>query len=170
MAEFDTPEALAAAAERVRDDGYQQYDAYMPFPVEAVEELMPKKGPYLGLIILVMGFAGCATGLGLQAYLSSSWWYPLNVGGRPDFSWPMFIPITFELTVLFAAFTAVFGMIGMNGLPTPYHPVFNVPSFDRASDDRFFICVEAADPKFDMDRTRAMLASLNPIDVTEVAH
>ncbi len=169
MAEFETPEDLAAAAQRVQKDGYQKYDAYMPFPVEAVEEAMPKKGPYLALLILVMGFIGCFSGMGLQAYISTEF-YPMNVGGRPDFSWPVFIPITFELTVLFAGLTAVFGMIALNKLPTPYHPVFNVDRFERASIDRFFLCVEAADPKFDAERTRALLASFNPAFIGEVPH
>lgn len=169
MAEFETPEELTAAAEQVKKAGYQHYDAFMPFPVEAVEELMPKRGPYLGWLILIAGFAGMFTGFGLQVYISV-YFFPMNIGGRPDFSWPQFIPITFELAVLFASLTAVVGMIALNGLPTPYHPVFNVKRFERASDDRFFLCVEAADKKFDATKTRELLASMNPADISEVEH
>ncbi|HVZ40095.1 MAG TPA: DUF3341 domain-containing protein [Candidatus Kapabacteria bacterium] len=169
MAEFDTPEQLAAAAERVKNDGYQHYDAYMPFPVEAVEDQMPKRGPYLGWLILIAGLCGMFSGLGLQAYIAV-YYFPMNIGGRPNFSWPQFIPITFELSVLFAAFTAVFGMILLNGLPRPYHPVFNVDRFERASNDRFFICVESEDPKFDMVTTRDLLASMNPLSLSEVPY
>jgi hypothetical protein len=115
----------------------------------------------------VGGLVGTATAL-LMQWFASAIHYPINVGGRPLASWPMFIPITFELTILFASFATVFGMLGMNGLPMPYHPVFNVPRFALASRDRFFLCIEAKDPKFDLDRTRRFLETLGAHDIVEV--
>ncbi len=169
MAEFHTAEDLVVAAERARDAGYEHFDAYSPFPVEPLDEIVPSRGPYLPLLVLGGGIVGALTGFGLQYYISVIY-YPMNVGGRPYYSWPSFIPVTFELTVLFAAFTAVFGMLALNKLPMPYHPVFNVRRFAAASTNRFFICIEAEDPKFDMDRTRGFLESMNPDSVAEVPH
>ncbi|HXM79773.1 MAG TPA: DUF3341 domain-containing protein, partial [Thermoanaerobaculia bacterium] len=121
----------------------------------------------LPLLVLAGAVLGCATALGLQ-WFSATIHYPLNVGGRPLASWPMFIPITFELTVLFAALFAVLGMLGMNGLPQPYHPVFNAPRFALASRDRFFLCIESRDPKFDLDKTTRFLTNVGATVVSEV--
>ena len=167
MAEFETPERLLHAAERARAEGYRQMDGYTPFPVEGLSEAVGFAKTKLSWIVLCGGLTGCAGGFFLQ------WWpnvigYPLNIGGKPNNSWPAFIPITFELTILFSVLATVFGMIALNGLPEPYHPVFNAPNFDLASRDRFFLCIEARDPKFDPDGTKAFLASLDPIDVVEV--
>jgi len=167
MAEFDGPGALVAAARRAHGEGYRKMDAYTPFPIHELTEALGLRRTRLPLVALTGGILGCATGLGVQ-WFSTSIDYPLNVGGKPMASWPMFVPITFELTILFAALFAVFGMIGMNGLPMPYHPVFNVPRFALASRDRFFLCVEAKDPRFDREKTRRFLSSLGAREVSEV--
>jgi len=168
MAEFETPEQVLGAALRARAEGYRRMDAYTPFAVEGLAEAVGfHRGRKVSGITLVGGLTGCCTGFLL------CWWpsvigYPLNVGGKPYNSWPAFIPITFELTILFSALSAVFGMLALNGLPMPYHPVFNSPTFDLASRDRFFLCVEAEDPKFDRTRTKEFLAGLNALEVIEV--
>jgi hypothetical protein len=169
MAEFDSPTALVAATRRAHADGYLQLDAYTPFPVEELDEFIRTRTTALPLLVLIGGLVGCAIGYGLQ-YYAAVVTYPVNVGGRPLHSWPAFVPPTFEMTVLVASLTAVLGMLGLNGLPQPYHPVFNVPSFALATRDRFFLCIEATDPRFDRQRTRAFLQTLGPREVTEVAH
>lgn len=167
MAEFDDPEELVAAAERARDEGYRRMDAYTPFPVHGLSEALGVRRTRLPLLVLIGGIVGGISGFALQYYISVID-YPLNIGGRPYFSWPAFIPVTFEMTILLAAFAAVFGMLGVNGLPQPYHPVFNAPRFELASRTHFFLCIEATDPKFDLVGTRRFLESLNPSDVVEV--
>jgi hypothetical protein len=167
MAEFDHPEELVTAAERARKAGYRKMDAYTPFPVHGLDEAMGLGRTWLPLVVLIGGIIGGLTGYALQYWISAID-YPLNVGGRPYNSWPAFIPVTFELTVLFAAFAAVLGMLGLNGLPQPYHPVFNVPRFELASRTHFFLCIEATDPRFDREETRRFLESLNPHGVYEV--
>jgi hypothetical protein len=167
MAEFTTPQALVAAAERAHEAGYRQMDAYSPFPVEGLTEILGPRNTRLALIVLGGGITGAVVGYGMQ-YYASVISYPLNVGGRPLHSWPNFIPITFELTILFAAFAAVLGMFALNGLPMPYHPVFNVPGFDLASRDRFFLAIEARDPYFDLEKTRQFLQGLDPVEVSEI--
>lgn len=167
IAEFDTPGELVAAARKTREEGYRRLDAYSPFPIHEMTEALGMKHTKLPMLVLVGGLAGTGTAL-LMQWFASSVHYPVNVGGRPLASWPMFIPITFELTILFASFTAVLGMLGMNGLPMPYHPVFNAPRFALASRDSFFLCIEASDPRFDLTGTRAFLESLGAHDVTEV--
>jgi Alternative complex III, ActD subunit len=168
MAEFNDPNDLLAAVRRAKEDGYTHMDAYTPFPIEELNhELGPRRT--LPLIVLIGGLLGTFTAFFGQ-YWASAIYYPLNVGGRPLNSWPSFIPITFELTVLFAALAAVLGMLALNGLPQPYHPVFNVPRFALASRDRFFLCIEATDPKFDRDGTRRFLERSVPRTVTEVEH
>jgi hypothetical protein len=169
MAEFHSPEDLVAAAESIAEAGYRKFDAFSPFPVEGLDEVVPHRGPSLPLLVLIGGLVGCALGFGMQYYVSVMY-YPMNVGGRPYLSWPSFIPITFELTVLCAALTAVFGMLGLNGLPKPYHPVFNVPRFALASNDRFFLCIEAIDPQFGLEHTRKFLESLKGEHIAEVQH
>lgn len=169
MAEFDDPEELVAAAERAHAEGYHRMDAYTPYPVHGLSEALGVRQTRLPYIVLLGGIAGGLGGYGLQ-YWASVLEYPYNIGGRPFHSWPSFIPITFETTVLLAAFGAVFGMLALNGLPQPYHPVFNVSRFELASRSHFFLCIEASDPKFDLDATRSFLESLNPQEVAEVEH
>ena len=167
MAEFDNPEILSAAAERAHAAGYRRMDAYSPFPIEGLAEVIGFKRTQLPLIVLIGGILGGIGGFYLQ-YWTSVIDYPLIVGGKPYNSWPAFIPVTFETTILGAALAAVLGMLGLNGLPMPYHPVFNVERFALASRDRFFLCIEAADPQFDVDKTVEFLRSLNPTSIHEV--
>jgi hypothetical protein len=168
MAEFADPTSLVNAARRTYDEGYRQFEAYSPFPIHETFEAMHLEDKRVPLLVLGGGIAGLVTGLGLQAWVSAVA-YPLNIGGRPYLSWPMFIPVTFELTILFAAFAAVFGMFGLNGLPMPYHPVFNVERFAvHASQDRFFLAIEAKDAKFDLDKTRTFLRGLGATEVSDV--
>ncbi len=167
MAEFEQPEELLAAVQRAYHEGYRRMDAYSPFPVEGLAEAMGRSGTVVPLIVLIGGIVGGLSGYFMQWYATVIS-YKLNVGGRPFHSWPAYIPITFELTVLSAALCAVVGMLALNRLPEPYHPVFNAPGFERASQDRFFLCLEAVDPKFDLANTRIFLQSLKPVKVTEV--
>lgn len=169
MAEFDTPEEVLAAAKRAQAQGYRRMDAYTPFPVEGLSEAIGFHHTWLPLLVLIAGILGAIIGFASQ-YYATVIDYPINVGGRPLNSWPSYIPITFEVTILFAALTAVVGMIALNGLPMPYHPVFNVPQFALASRDRFFLCIEATDPLFDREATRRFLEGLNPREVSDVAH
>ena len=143
-------------------------DAYSPFPIEELTEALGAHHSRLPLIVLIGGLCGCIGGYALQ-YWVATMAYPLNVGGKPLHSWPAFIPITFECTILVAALSAVFGMLALNGLPMPYHPVFNVSRFALASRNRFFLCIEATDPQFDPDETRRFLHTLGPREVTTVA-
>ena len=168
MAEFETPTELVAAARRTYDEGYRKFDSYSPFPIHEIFDAMRLHDRRVPLMVLGGGIMGLLAGLGLQVWVSAVA-YPLNIGGRPYLSWPMFVPVTFELTILFAAFAAVFGMFALNGLPMPYHPVFNVPRFTaHASQDGFFLAIEAADPKFDPAGTRAFLQSLGAKEVNDV--
>ena len=168
MAEFDNPTSLVEAARRTYDEGYRRFESYSPYPVHEVFDAMHIRDKRVSLFVLIGGLTGLCTGLGLQIWVSAIA-YPLNVGGRPFISWPMFIPVTFELTILFAAFAAVFGMLGLNGLPLPYHPVFNVERFAaHASQDRFFLAIEATDAKFDRVQTRSFLQGLGAKEVNDV--
>src|SRR5438094_5062878 len=167
IAEFDNAEALLAAAHRAFAEGFRKMDAYSPFPVDGLAEAIGFHRSRVPLIVLIGGILGCLGGFFLQYWVSVVD-YPINVGGRPLNSWPSFIPVTFELTVLVAALTAVFGMLGMNGLPMPYHPLFNVPRFAQASRDRFFLCIEARDRRFDREKTRRFLETQQPRKVFEV--
>ena len=169
MAEFDSPTALVRAAERARLEGYRQMDAYSPIPIEELSEALGLRRTRLPMFVLAGGIIGGLSGYGLQ-YWSQAIAYPLNVGGRPYHSWPHFIPVTFETTVLGAALATVFGMLGLNGLPMPYNPVFNVPRFALSTRDRFFLCIEATDPLFDREHTRRFLERLIPRQVSEVEH
>jgi hypothetical protein len=168
LAEFENPSELVAAARRAREQGYHKVEAYSPFPIEELNEVLHLHHSRLPLIVLVGGILGGLSGYLLQYYIAAID-YPLNIGGRPLNSWPSFIVVTFELTILFAALAAVFGMLALNGLPRPYHPVFNVPRFALASRNRFFLCVESSDPKFDRKETAAFLESLDAKEVIEVA-
>ena len=168
MAEFDNPSALVAAATTARLAGFRKMDAYSPIPIEELNDAMDFNRTRLPLLVLLGGIAGGIGGYGLE------WWssvieYPMNIGGRPFHSWPHFIPVTFETTVLGAALTCFVGMWALNGLPQPFHPVFNVPAFERASRDRFFLVIETADPRFDRGGTQQFLEGLHPIGVSEVA-
>ena len=169
LAEFDNPTALVAATSRAHDEGYRRMDAYSPFPIEELHEALGAPHSRLPLIVLIGGLAGCIGGYGLQYWVSVIA-YPLNVGGKPLHSWPAFIPVTFECTILAAALAAVLGMLALNGLPMPYHPVFNVPRFALASRNQFFLVIEANDSKFEADATRRFLETLDPREVTAVAH
>jgi len=168
MAEFEDPTSLVAAARQAHTEGYRCMDAYSPFPIEELHDALGKHHTKLPLIVLIGGLCGCLGGYALQ-YWASAWAYPINVGGKPLHSWPAFIPITFECTILVAALSAVLGMLALNGLPQPYHPVFNVARFALASRNRFFLCIEAVDPKFDVEGTRRFLETLNPREVATVA-
>ena len=168
MAEFEDPNRLVAAAHRAREAGYRRMDAYSPLPIEELHEAIGFHDKKLPMIVLIGGLVGCLAGYLLQ-YWVSTMAYPLNVGGKPLNSWPAFIPVTFECTILGAALSAVLGMLGLNGLPQPYHPVFNVARFALASRNRFFLCIEARDRKFDLEETRRFLETLEPKEVAVVA-
>ena len=167
LAEFDTPSALVAAARRTYEAGYRKLDTFSPYPIEEAWEAIGHHDRRLSLIVLIGGLAGLATGFALQEWVHQVA-YPINIAGKPLNSWPQFVPVMFELTILFAALSAVLGMIVLNGLPQPYHPVFNVPRFERASRDKFFLLVESADPKFDREQTREFLKGLNATEVSDV--
>ena len=167
MGEFATPEDLLAATKKAREAGYKHVEAYTPFPVEGLSEAVGFKWTAVPLLTLMGGVGGGLTGFGLQYWVAAIT-YPINIGGRPLNSWPAFIPVTFELTVLGASIFAVFGMLALNKLPQPYHPVFNVERFGQASTDKFFLCIEARDPKFDLAETAKFLQSLHAQHVNEV--
>jgi Protein of unknown function (DUF3341) len=167
MAEFDSPTELVVAARKTHAAGYKKIDAYSPFPVEELAEAIGFHHNGVPAVVLIGGIVGCLSGYLLQ------WWisvvsYPVNVGGRPYHSAPAFIVVTFEMTILCAVLAAVFGMLALNGLPMPYHPVFNVPRFRFASKDRFFLIVFSSDPKYTSTGTRAFLESLAPRSISEV--
>jgi hypothetical protein len=184
MAEFLNPQQLLDAVKRVNAEGYEKVDAFTPYPVEAINhEVCHHKKSVVSKIVLCGGLTGGTFGFLFQSWamgafgwaqdltyaISGQSGYAFNIGGRDYFSWPAFIPVTFELTILFSAFSAVIGMFVVNGLPAPYHPVFNVDRFERATVDRFFLVIESEDPKFDAARTRSFLEGLAPQDVSDVA-
>jgi hypothetical protein len=169
MAEFDNPSDVVAAASRAYEAGYRRLDAYSPYPIEELSEAIGVHSTRMPMIVLIGGIVGGIAGYLLQFYTHVID-YPLNVGGKPLHSWPAFIPITFECVVLGAALSAVFGMLALNGLPEPYHPVFNTPNFALASRDRFFLLIQADDPKFDAAETRTFLQSLGAREVNDVEH
>ena len=168
MAQFSQPEPLLEAARRAYEEGYRKMDAYAPMPVEGLAEAVGFRSNTVSRLVFAGGLVGACAGFSLM------WWitviaFPHNVAGRPLNSWIAYIPITFECMVLVACFTAVTSMLVLNGLPEPYHPVFNVPQFERASRDKFFLCIEAADPKFDLEATRDFLEGLHAEEVLDVA-
>jgi hypothetical protein len=167
LAEFHSPDELLQAAEQVRSQGYRCVDGFSPFPVEGLAETLGMHRTRLPYLVLLGGVVGGVSGFGMQ-YFASAIHYPLNVGGRPLNSWPAFIPVTFELAILGAALMAVIGMLMLNGLPRPYHPLFGADVFAHATQDRFFLCVESRDPRFDRQGTRQLLESLSKCPVVEV--
>ena len=169
MAEFDNPSALVAAARTAREKGYRKLDAYSPFPIEELSEALHLHKNKLPLIVLCGGILGGSLGYLLQYYVTVIY-FPINIAGRPLHSWPAYIIITFEMTILLAAISAVLGLFALCGLPMPYHPTFNVPRFALASRNRFFLCIESSDPMFDHDGTCQFLESLEAREVSEVAH
>lgn len=167
MAEFDTVTDIVKAAEQVRDAGFTKTDAFSPFPIHEMDEALGIKRSILSFLIFGGGIVGLLTGFGLTVW-THVFDYPIIVAGRPHFSLPAFIPPMYELTILFAAFVAVFGMLLLNGLPQPYHPVFNVPRFNLAMREKFFLLIEATDEKFDYEETKRFMESLNPQEVHDV--
>ena len=169
MAEFDDPTSLVHAARAAYQRGYRKLDAHTPFPIEELSDALHLHKNRLPLIVLLGGICGGLTGFLLQAYVTV-YQFPINIGGRPLLSWPSYIIITFELTVLFAALSSVLGLLALCGLPMPYHPVFNVPSFAMASRHKFFLCIESSDPLFEHDGVVAFLQSFDPREVSDIAH
>ncbi|HSN20078.1 MAG TPA: DUF3341 domain-containing protein [Usitatibacter sp.] len=167
MAEFASADALLAAARRAREAGYRRLEAYSPFPVEGLAEAVGFGGTRVPLATLVGGIAGGVGGFFLQWY-SAVVSYPENIGGRPPDSWPEFIPVTFETTVLFAAVAAVVAMLAGNRLPRLRHPVFGARDFDLATRNRFFLCLGADDPRFETGTARRFLEGLAPMKIVEV--
>ena len=168
MAEFSDVTTLVDAAKRTHAEGYKKVDAFSPFPIHELFDALHLDDKRLPLAVLLGGITGCLAGFGL-CYWVSVIAYPLNVGGRPFNSWPSFIPVTFEVTILIASLTAVLSLIVLNGLPMPYHPVFNVKRFaERASQDGLFLAIEAEDPKFDREKTRAFLQGLGAREINEI--
>jgi len=167
MAEFEGPGDLVAAARKVYSLGYRRINGYSPYPIEELSEAIGFTHTRLPLIVFIGGVLGGIGGFFMQYWMEVID-YPLNVGGKPYNSWPAFIPITFECIVLAAAFSAVLGMLVLNRLPQPYHPVFNVPNFALATRDRFFLAVEANDPKFNHEEVVNLLKSLDAVEVNDV--
>jgi hypothetical protein len=167
LVEFDNEEDLLAAAHASYHEGFRRMDAFSPLPVEGLAEAVGFERTHLPLITLLGGIAGGLGAFALQYYINVIN-FPLNIGGRPYNSWPAFIPVTFELTILGAALAVTIGMLALNGLPTPYHPLFNVPRFAQATRDRFFLCIKARDPKFDREGTRHFLTTLRNRGIYEI--
>lgn len=168
IAEYDTPEQLLVAAEAARKAGYTRMDGYTPHPVEGLDDALGLRPTNLGFVVLAMGLFGAAAGYGMQ-WFAANVFYPLNIGGRPLHDWPTYVVITFEVTVLLSAFTAGLFMLARNGLPRPYHPVFNTPGFERATRDGYYLCIEAVDPRFDEEGVRGFLEGTAPVAVHRVA-
>lgn len=167
LAEFVAPEEIVTAARRAREDGYRDVEAYAPYSVEGLAEELGMHRTGIPFVVLLAGLVGVSVGFFMQ-YWSMAVDYPFDVGGRPLNSWPVFIPIAFEVMVLVASFAALFAMLFLNGLPRLYRPVFNVPRFAQATQDRFFLCIEATDPRFDLEATRQFLTGLRPVEIVEV--
>jgi hypothetical protein len=167
IAEFHEPQALLDAANKTREEGYTSIDAFSPFPIHGLAEAIGFHKSRLSAIVLIMGLLGGIGGF-FMCWYANVIAYPLNIGGKPHNSWPAWIPITFESAILLAALGAVFGMLALNGLPMPYHPVFNVRRFDSASRDKFFLVIQARDPKFRPEEARRFLETLGPREVTDV--
>ena len=168
LAEFDSPTAIVNAARKAREAGYVKLDAYTPFPIHELDAALKLPRTILPWLVFAGGLTGLLGGFAMQYWMSAVD-YPLNIGGRPLASWPAFVIPSYEMTILFASITAVVGMIALNGLPMPYHPLFNAPNFTHASADRFFLCIETKDARFDASGTRQFLEDLHPLGVTDVA-
>jgi hypothetical protein len=169
MAEFDNPTDLVHAAKSAYEAGYRKMDTYTPYPLEEAAEAIGAHHNRVPLVVLIGAMLGMLGGYSLQYWVSVVN-YPINAGGKPFHSWPAFIPVTFECAILGAALSAVFGMLALNGLPQPYHPVFNAPRFERATRDRFFLCIESQDARYRPVETRRFLESFRPLDVSEVPY
>jgi hypothetical protein len=169
MAEFETPTELVNACKAAYAEGYREMDAYSPFPIEEASEAIGFHKSAVPLVVLLGGIMGGLSGFGLQYWINVIA-YPLNIGGKPYDSWPAFVVPTFEMTILFAGLCGMFGMFALNGLPQPYHPVFNVDKFSAVTRDKFFLCVEATDPKFDLVGTQQFMERLKPLSISEVPH
>jgi hypothetical protein len=167
IAEFEHAEDVVKAARQTYEAGYRRMDAYSPFPVEGLSEALGFRDHHVPWIMFIGGVVGCVGGFGFLTW-ALGWDYPLNIGGRPRISWPMYIPITFEITVLLSALSGIVGMFWLNGLPKPYHPVFDAPDFELASSSRFFLCIESEDPHFDRVKTRQFMETLGAAQVSEV--
>ena len=167
IAEFNDPQTLLDAANKTREAGYTSIDAFSPYPIHGLAEAVGFHKSRLSIVVLTMGILGGIGGF-FMCWYANVISYPLNIGGKPWNSWPAWIPITFECAILLAAFGAVFGMLALNGLPMPYHPVFNVRRFDSASRDKFFLVIQARDPNFNLGEARSFLESLGPREVTDV--
>lgn len=170
LAEFDTPTELVNAAKAAYDSGWRRLDCYSPYPVEEAAEAIGFHRNRVSLVCLIGGLLGLCAMFGLETWVAV-WAYPLNIGGRPYYSWPAFIVPAYEWTILFAGLSAAFGMLAMNGLPSPYHPLFNAPNFrNGATTDKFFLCLEANDPKFSLTDTKKYLEGFRPVSVVEVEY
>lgn len=167
LAEFPDSDSLTEAARRAREAGYRKMEAYSPFPIDELPEALGYGRTWIAAIVFIGGLVGALAGFFMQ-YYATVYSYPLNVGGRPLNSWPVYMPVTFELTVLIAALSGVIGFFLLNRLPMPYHPLFNVPRFDHASQDAFFLCIEADDPKFDREEMERFLRELRALEIMEV--
>jgi hypothetical protein len=167
LAEYTTPAQIFKACERVRDAGYSKWDSYTPFAVHNLDRAMGLKQSVVPWIVFACGMTGATLGITMQWWMSTVD-YPIIIAAKPYFSYPAYVPVTFECGILFSAFGAVLGMLGLNRLPQHYHALFKVPRFSRASDDRFFIAIEAGDPKYDADRTRKLLEETGATSVEEV--
>ena len=168
MAEFDSATAIVTAARKAREAGYVKIDAFTPFPIHQLDDALKLPRTKLPWLVFGGGVCGMLGGFALQYWVAVIA-NPFNIGGRPFASWPAFVIPAYEMTILLASITAVVGMIALNGLPRPYHPVFNAPNFSNASADRFFLCIETADGKFDATGTRQFLDGLHPLGVTDIA-
>jgi hypothetical protein len=170
LAEFDTPSQLVRAAEGAYGAGYRRMDCYTPYPVEQAAEAIGFHKNTVSLVTLIGGLLGLAAMFGMETWISV-WAYPLNIAGRPYYSWPAFVVPAYEWTILYAGLSAAFGMMALNGLPQLYHPLFNAPNFrNGATSDKFFLCLESTDPKFDLNETRGFLDGFTPVSIVEVEY
>jgi hypothetical protein len=167
LAQFATADEMSHAIEKAVAAGYTHLDGYSPYPVGDAADALKFSKSEMGPVMFLGGITGACAGF-LMQYWANTWGYSLNIGGRPYFSWPMFVPVTFEMMVLTTALTGLFGLIAICGLPRYNHPLFNSKAFERATKDRFFVCIEATDPKYDAAATRTLLNDLHPISVEEV--
>jgi hypothetical protein len=170
LAEFDSVTSLTAAAAAAHRDGWRRLDCYTPYPCEEAAEAIGFHRNFVPLITLVGGLMGCVAMFLMETWINV-WAYPLNIAGRPYYSWPAFVVPAYEWTILWSGLTAAFGMLALNGLPSPYHPLFNAPNFRTgATSDKLFLCLEARDPKFSLVESRAYLEAMHPVSIVEVEY